>query len=90
MGTMKPIWVFAVMFSVGAGIGAAQIAKAQQPTPQKPPFQVLIEAQLGAQAVDMAILKSNNEQLQALVAERDKTIAGLKAELAEAKKEKPQ
>ncbi len=63
-------------------------AAAQQPA-QKPPFQLLIEQQLGAQAVDMAILKAQNEQLQGLVAERDKTIAGLKAEMAEAKKEPP-
>lgn len=91
MRTMKPAWICGMMFAAAVGSSAAWVAKAQQPAPQqKPPFQLLIEAQVGAQAVDIAILKSNNEQLQALVAERDKTIAGLKAELAEAKKEKPQ
>lgn len=79
---MRPFFLL-----VGSSIAFVVLpATAQQPTPQKPPFQLLIEQQIGQQAVEMAILKSNNDLLQAAVAERDKTIAGLKSELAEAKK----
>ena len=48
---------------------------------------MLIENQLGAQAIDLAMLKAQVEQLTTLVAQRDKTISDLQAQLAEAKKE---
>lgn len=71
---------------IGNMLGHSVVSSMAQQAPQKPPFQLLLEQQIGAQAVDAAMLRAQAEQLQTIVAERDKTIAGLKAELAEAKK----
>lgn len=74
---------------ISAGLAAtlaATPAAAQQPQPS---IEQRVGAEVGPIIVRAAALGIQVEQLNALVAQRDKTIADLQAQIAELKKPKP-
>lgn len=73
---------------VGAFLWALNTLRAQ-PQQQGPTIEQRIGAEMGPTIVRAAALAGQVDQLQAIVAQRDKTIAELQAQIAELKKDPP-
>lgn len=87
-GERVPTWLLltaAACIILAGVLGAA----AQQPGQQGPTVEQRIGYEIGPMIVRAAVLSAQLEEARAIIAQRDKSIADLQAQLAEAKKEPP-
>lgn len=77
------------MWLISFGLPFIAVPAVAQPANQGPSIEQRVGYEIGPIVVRAAALSAQVEQLQAIVAQRDKTISELQAQIAELKKDAP-